>query len=70
PDEEAEAVDGEQRKIDAQLGDIVSGARVGRRQASDIILVNPFGLAIEDMALATNVYRKGKELGIGMWLKR
>ena len=70
PDEEAEAVAGEQRKIDAQLGDIVSGARVGRRQASDIILVNPFGLAIEDMALATNVYRKGKELGIGMWLKR
>jgi len=43
---------------------------VGRRQASDIVLVNPFGLAIEDIALATMVYRKGRELGIGMWLKR
>ena len=29
----------------------------GREHADDIILVNPFGLAIEDIALATHVYR-------------
>ncbi|HZO73953.1 MAG TPA: ornithine cyclodeaminase family protein [Ktedonobacteraceae bacterium] len=70
PDEPGEPVSGERRKIDAQLGDIVSGAKVGRRQDSDIVLVNPFGLAIEDIALATMVYRKGRELGIGTSLQR
>jgi len=69
PDEEREPVAG-QRKIDAQLGDLVRGTKLGRRSPQDIILVNPFGLAIEDVALAQHVYQKAQESGAGRKLPR
>jgi len=71
-DESVENVkDGQpRRRIDAQLGDVVIGSRSGRDHLDDIVLVNPFGLAIEDVALATHVYRKALELNIGVWLER
>ncbi|BCL80818.1 ornithine cyclodeaminase [Ktedonobacteria bacterium brp13] len=59
-----------QRRIDAELGDIVTGAKMGRRQEGDIILVNPFGLAIEDVALASHVYRVAVQRHLGTWLPR
>ena len=58
------------RKIDAQLGDLVTGRRPGRRQDSDIILVNPFGLAIEDVAVAARVYQVARQRGLGHYLER
>jgi ornithine cyclodeaminase len=58
------------RRIDAQLGEIVTGAKVGRSRMDEIILVNPFGLAIEDMGLAAQVYRMAKEKELGLWLER
>jgi ornithine cyclodeaminase/alanine dehydrogenase-like protein (mu-crystallin family) len=58
------------RRIDAQLGEVVLGQKAGRENADEIILVNPFGLAIEDVALATHVYRKARELGLGVLLER
>ncbi len=58
------------RKIDAQLGDLVTGAKEGRHNAREIILVNPFGLAIEDVALAAHVYQKARAKGIGLLLDR
>lgn len=72
PDEPVDIVkDGQQRRrIDAQLGDVVIGSRVGRDHLDDIILVNPFGLAIEDVALAAHVYQVALELYIGVWLER
>jgi ornithine cyclodeaminase len=72
PDEPVDVVrDGQQRRrIDAQLGEVVSGSRVGRDHPDDIILVNPFGLAIEDVALAVRVYQEALELNIGVWLER
>jgi ornithine cyclodeaminase len=72
PDEPVDIVkDGQQRRrIDAQLGDVVIGSRVGRDHLDDIILVNPFGLAIEDVALAAHVYQVALELNIGVWLER
>jgi ornithine cyclodeaminase/alanine dehydrogenase-like protein (mu-crystallin family) len=63
--------DGQQkRRIDAQLGEVVIGSKVGRNHHEDIILVNPFGLAIEDIALAVHVYRVALELNIGVRLAR
>jgi N-[(2S)-2-amino-2-carboxyethyl]-L-glutamate dehydrogenase len=59
---------GECRRIDAQLGELVTGARPGRQYSEDIILVNPFGLAIEDVALAASVYRVAQEKGLGQFL--
>lgn len=72
PDEAAHSIaDGQQKRcIDAQLGDVITGRKEGRNSLDDIILVNPFGLAIEDVALATHVYQKALELNIGVWLER
>lgn len=70
PDDLVEDVNDGRRRIDAQLGEIVVGARGGRRSAHEVILVNPFGLAIEDVALAAHVYQTARTLGIGRWLER
>ena len=58
------------RRIDAQLGEVVAGSKPGREHLDDIILVNPFGLAIEDVALAGHVYRMALERKLGVWLER
>jgi ornithine cyclodeaminase/alanine dehydrogenase-like protein (mu-crystallin family) len=58
------------RRIDAQLGEIVTGTNAGRTGDDEIILFNPFGLAIEDVALAAEVYRAAKESEVGMILER
>jgi ornithine cyclodeaminase len=58
------------RRIDAQLGEIVAGTRTGRMSDDEIILFNPFGLAIEDVALAGEVYRTAKDSGVGKFLER
>ncbi len=71
PDEPRDSArNGQQRRIDAQLGEVVLGSKSGLEQLDDIVLVNPFGLAIEDVALATHVYRKALDLSIGAWLER
>ena len=70
PDDPIEAAENGCRRIDAQLGEIVAGNRVGRRSPNDIILVNPFGLSIEDVALAAHIYQAACDLGIGVLLER
>lgn len=71
PDERVEAVTTNgRRQIDAHLGEIVVGAKMGRRTANDVILVNPFGLSLEDIALAAHVYQTARALGIGVQLER
>ena len=69
PDDSAENQP-DARRIDAQLGEVVLGTRSGREHVDDIILVNPFGLAIEDIALATYVYRAALQQNVGIWLER
>jgi len=59
PDPEARAVDG-------TLGEVLlQGARLGRRADSDVILVNPFGMAILDVAIGTAVYDQAIVRGLG-----
>lgn len=70
PDELSEELSPACRRVDMQLGDLVTGKRVGRQSQDDIILVNPFGLSLEDLALAARVYQKARELNVGVWLKR
>ncbi len=70
PDEEIEGASADVRKVDAQIGELVTQAKVGRRTPDDIILVNPFGLAIEDVAIAGQVYQKALEQSLGIWLER
>ncbi|GCE14891.1 ornithine cyclodeaminase family protein [Tengunoibacter tsumagoiensis] len=70
PDEAGTVPARRARKVDAEIGDIVVGTKQGRKTAEDIILVNPFGLAIEDIALAGHVYQLALEQGLGMSLER
>ncbi len=70
PDDLPQEGRGDSRRINAQLGDLVLGRRSGREHEDEIILVNPFGLAIEDMACATRVYQKALEREVGTWLPR
>lgn len=60
----------QRRRIDAQLGEVALGTGAGREHPDDIILVNPFGLAVEDIALASHVYEAALKLNVGVWLKR
>ena len=69
PGEQSGEREGECRCIDAQLGEIVIGTKEGRRSEDEIILVNPFGLAIEDVALATYIYRFACEHEVGIVLE-
>lgn len=56
------------RKVDTTIGDLALGRGRGRRFAEEIALVNPFGLAIEDLALAQIVYETALANGLGQRL--
>jgi N-[(2S)-2-amino-2-carboxyethyl]-L-glutamate dehydrogenase len=56
--------------VHAELGDVIVGRRPAREAAEEIILVNPFGLSIEDLAVASQVYESARGLGLGTWLDR
>ena len=52
----------------ADLGKIVAGLKPGRQSDDERTLAINLGLAMDDMAVAPEIYRKAKELGIGTWL--
>jgi len=54
--------------LHAELGDVVRGAKPGRETPDERILLNPMGMAIEDVACAAAVYRTAREQGTGTWL--
>lgn len=56
------------RKIDGEIGDLVCGYHPGRKNAQDIIVVNPFGLAIEDVAFASEIYSIARQRNLGTQL--
>ena len=53
------------RVIDGSIGQLLAGNCRGRMHEREIILVNPFGMAIEDIAVAQNVYRQAIAQCIG-----
>ena len=57
-------------RIDGALGQLLIGACPTRSRPDEIILVNPFGLAIEDVAVARRVHREARSLGLGAALSR
>jgi ornithine cyclodeaminase len=61
---------GRARRVDGQIGEVVLGTRPGRSSSDEVILVNPFGLSIEDVALAAQVYATARRLGLGSYLER
>lgn len=55
-------------QLHAELGEIVIGRRPGRESPDEIILLNPMGMAIEDIACAVALYERAVALGVGTTL--
>ena len=55
-------------RLHAELGEIVIGDRPGRENDDEIILLNPMGMALDDIICARHFYRLARELGIGTQL--
>lgn len=54
--------------LHAELGEIVAGRKPGRESDDERIFFNPFGMAIEDLAVGAALYRRAKENGLGTTL--
>jgi ornithine cyclodeaminase/alanine dehydrogenase-like protein (mu-crystallin family) len=52
----------------ADLGEIVAGLKPGRQSPQERTLAVNLGLAMDDMAVAPEIYRRAKAMGIGTWL--
>lgn len=52
----------------ADLGELVTGSKAGREGAGERTMAMNLGLALEDMATAVEVYRRAREMGVGMGL--
>lgn len=58
------------RPVTGTLGQLLDGACPSRTSESQVIVVNPFGLAIEDLAIAQAVYVAAASRGLGTVLER
>ncbi len=52
--------------VHATLGEIVAGIKRGRESDEEVTIFDSTGLAIQDIAVADVVYRKAREIGIGI----
>jgi ornithine cyclodeaminase/alanine dehydrogenase len=52
----------------ADLGELATGQKPGRGSEAERTLAINLGLAMDDMAIAPEIYRRAREKGIGTWL--
>lgn len=57
------------KDIHAELGEIINNKKVGRKSASEKIYFNSVGMGIEDVAVATRIYKMAKEMNLGTEFK-
>lgn len=57
------------KNITATMGEVVCGAKVGRRSLKDITVFDSTGLAIQDVAVASLVYRAALKRKKGKWVQ-
>jgi len=55
-------------QLHAELGEVLAGWRPGRESDDEIIVLNPMGMAVEDIACAAEIYIRAKQQRIGTWL--
>ncbi|PRX50352.1 ornithine cyclodeaminase [Prauserella shujinwangii] len=55
-------------QLHAELGEVLAGTRPGRETDDEIVLLNPMGMAVEDIACAGEVYRRARLHHVGTWL--
>jgi ornithine cyclodeaminase/alanine dehydrogenase-like protein (mu-crystallin family) len=51
--------------VHAELADVVSGRKPGRRSPQEIIIFDSTGTALEDVAAAMLVYERAMGVGLG-----
>ncbi|WP_432717953.1 2,3-diaminopropionate biosynthesis protein SbnB [Staphylococcus equorum] len=51
--------------LHAEFGELLTGAKPGRENDDEIILLNPMGMAIEDISSAYYIYKEAKQQQIG-----
>ncbi|WP_119255421.1 ornithine cyclodeaminase family protein [Shinella zoogloeoides] len=49
-----------------EIGDVITGAALGRTSAEEITLFNSVGLAVQDLAIGDLIVARAREKGIGM----
>lgn len=54
--------------VHADLGELVSGKRIGRKTSEERTMAVNLGLALDDMAVAPLIYRKAIKQSLGTWL--
>ncbi|MFC1878317.1 ornithine cyclodeaminase family protein [Chloroflexota bacterium] len=52
----------------ADLGELVVGAKAGRQNNAERTMAINLGLAIDDMAVAPEIYRRAEAMNLGTWL--
>lgn len=52
-------------QLHAELGEILLGTKAGRESDDEIILLNPMGMAVEDIASAHEIYQKAVAENVG-----
>ena len=52
----------------ADLGEMAAGLKPGREKPTERTLAMNLGLALDDMAVAPEIYRRARERGLGTWL--
>jgi ornithine cyclodeaminase len=57
-------------QLHAELGEVVIGDRPGRETTEEVILLNPMGMAVIDVACAKAIYDRARQAKIGTWLPR
>lgn len=55
--------------IRAELGEVLTGQKPGRKSPDEITLFKSLGLAVEDLASANYLYQKAKESNAGTWIE-
>jgi ornithine cyclodeaminase/alanine dehydrogenase-like protein (mu-crystallin family) len=58
------------RSVTGTIGQLLTGSCPGRENAEQTVVVNPFGMAIEDLALAQAIYIAAISRGLGTPLDR
>jgi N-[(2S)-2-amino-2-carboxyethyl]-L-glutamate dehydrogenase len=54
------------RAVDGTLADVIAGQHPGRTRPEEVILSNPFGMGILDVALAAEILRAAESAGLGI----
>jgi len=60
-----EAGEFSRERLHAELGEIIVGDKPGRETDDEIILLNPMGMAIDDIACAKAILHRAEDRGIG-----